>query len=63
VSAVDSSEEQLPRKFDRYDLLKKIATGGMAEIYLAKQSGMEGFEKVVVLKRILAHLAQDEEFV
>ncbi len=55
--------EILPRKFDRYLLLKKIATGGMAEIYLAKQSGLEGFEKVVVLKRILSHLAQDEEFV
>ena len=56
-------DEQLPRKFDRYELLKKLATGGMAEIFLAKQSGLEGFEKVVVLKRILPHLAQDEEFV
>ena len=56
-------DEVLPRKFDRYELLRKLATGGMAEIYLAKQSGLEGFEKVVVLKRILAHLAQDEEFV
>lgn len=59
----EPGEEHLPRKFDRYDLLKKLATGGMAEIYLAKQSGLEGFEKVVVLKRILSHLAQDEEFV
>ena len=57
------SDEQLPRRFDRYDLLRKLATGGMAEIYLAKQSGLEGFEKVVVLKRILSHLATDEEFV
>ena len=61
--AAGGSDEQLPRKFDRYDLLKKLATGGMAEIFLAKQSGLEGFEKVVVLKRILGHLAQDEEFV
>jgi serine/threonine protein kinase len=52
-----------PRHIDRYELLKKLATGGMAEIFLAKQSGLEGFEKVVVLKRILSHLAQDEEFV
>ncbi|MCC7072905.1 MAG: protein kinase [Deltaproteobacteria bacterium] len=62
-SAESSGDEQLPRKFDRYELLKKLATGGMAEIFLAKQSGLEGFEKVVVLKRILPHLAQDEEFV
>ncbi|MBI1946588.1 MAG: serine/threonine protein kinase [Deltaproteobacteria bacterium] len=62
-SGESSGDEQLPRKFDRYELLKKLATGGMAEIFLAKQSGLEGFEKVVVLKRILPHLAQDEEFV
>jgi serine/threonine protein kinase len=63
LRSAESGDELLPRKFDRYDLLKKLALGGMAEIYLAKQSGLEGFEKVVVLKRILGHLAQDEEFV
>ena len=57
-SSEGGGDEQLPRKFDRYELLKKLATGGMAEIFLAKQSGLEGFEKVVVLKRILPHLAQ-----
>lgn len=56
-------EDDLPRRIDRYEPLKKLATGGMAEIYLAKQSGLEGFEKVVVLKRILPHLASDDEFV
>ncbi|MBI4816260.1 MAG: protein kinase [Deltaproteobacteria bacterium] len=35
----------------------------MAELFLAKQVGMEGFEKVVALKRILAHLAYDEDFI
>ena len=35
----------------------------MAELFLAKQVGMEGFEKVVAIKRILAHLAYDEEFI
>ena len=57
------SDDSFPKMIDRYELLKKLATGGMAEIFLAKQSGLEGFEKVVVLKRILGHLAQDEEFV
>jgi len=49
--------------FGRYQLLKKLAAGGMAEVYLARQSGLEGFEKLVVIKRILPHLAGDEEFV
>tara|TARA_Y100001954_G_C15797241_1_gene598299 strand:- start:344 stop:2344 length:2001 start_codon:yes stop_codon:yes gene_type:complete len=52
-----------PRTIDRYEILGKLAEGGMAEIFLAKQSGMEGFEKVVVLKCILPSLIDDEEFI
>ena len=48
---------------NKYALLKKLASGGMAEVFLAKQIGLDGFEKLVVLKRILPHLAEDEEFV
>jgi serine/threonine-protein kinase len=44
-------------------LLKRIATGGMAELFLARQVGAGGFEKLVVVKRILEHLSTDEEFV
>jgi serine/threonine protein kinase len=47
----------------RYSLLAKIATGGMAEIWLAKQAGPRGFEKVVVIKRIVDSLSQDPDFV
>ena len=50
-------------QFGKYQLLKKIAAGGMAEIHLAKQRGMEGFEKIVVIKMILPNLANNEEFV
>jgi serine/threonine protein kinase len=50
-------------RIGRYELLKRLATGGMAELFLAKASGIEGFEKVLVLKRILPHLATDSEFV
>lgn len=46
-----------------YILIEKISTGGMAEVYKAKKKGVEGFEKVVALKRILPHLAEDEEFI
>jgi serine/threonine protein kinase len=47
----------------RYRVLRKIAHGGMAEIFLALQLGAEGFEKPVVLKRILPGLAADPSFV
>ncbi len=50
-------------RIGRYEVLRKIATGGMAELFLAKQVGMEGFERVVAIKRILAHLAYDQEFI
>ncbi len=47
----------------KYQLIEKIATGGMAEIYKAKQRGAVGFEKIVTIKKILPHLANDEEFI
>ncbi len=47
----------------KYEILRKLATGGMAEIYLARARGVAGFEKTVVLKRILPHVAEDEGFV
>ncbi len=52
-----------PQQFGRYYLTQKIAMGGMAEIFRAKSVGAEGFEKVVVIKRILPHFCEDESFV
>ncbi len=54
---------QLPQPFGKYILLNKIAMGGMAEIFRAKTLGAEGFEKEVVIKRILPHFTEDEAFV
>lgn len=47
----------------RYHVVSKIAHGGMAEIFLALRLGEEGFQKTVVLKRILPALAADPSFV
>ncbi|AKJ04417.1 serine/threonine-protein kinase [Archangium gephyra] len=47
----------------RYQLMGKLASGGMAEVYLAKAAGPMGFEKKLVVKRILPHLAEDSSFI
>jgi eukaryotic-like serine/threonine-protein kinase len=49
--------------FGKYTLVAKLATGGMAEIFLARLLSDGGFEKLVCIKRILPHLAKDPQFV
>ena len=46
----------------RYELLDRIAVGGMAEVFRAKALGAHGFEKTLAIKRILPELAKDPEF-
>lgn len=50
-------------RYGKYFLVRKIAEGGMAEIFLAKQVGAEGFERNVVIKRMLRYLSEDQSFV
>ena len=50
-------------EYGPYRLIERVAFGGMAEVFKAKRSGVEGFEKVVALKRILPHLSDNKEFV
>ncbi len=52
-----------PQRFGKYVLLRRLALGGMAEIFKAKAAGAEGFEKDLVVKRILPHYSDDETFV
>ncbi len=49
--------------FGQYELIELIATGGMAEVYKARMQGVEGFQKIVAIKRILPHLTDNDEFV
>jgi serine/threonine-protein kinase len=60
MEALQASEA---RRFGKYTLVAKLATGGMAEIFLARLHGDGGFEKLVCIKRILPHLARDPQFV
>ena len=48
--------------FGPYELVDRVAIGGMAEVFKAKRTGVEGFEKTVALKRILPHLSDNKEF-
>jgi len=51
------------KQFGKYRLIAHLATGGMAEIYLASQTALAGFEKLIVIKRILPNLSREQRFV
>ncbi len=52
-----------PEVYGKYYLVDKIAVGGMAEIFKAQTYSHGGFEKTLVIKRILAHLTDNEDFI
>ena len=47
----------------RYRVIKRLEAGGMAEVYLGEASSVEGFKKRVAIKRVLPHLAQNDNFI
>ena len=59
----DPSMEGMPLKFGKYTLIRKLASGGMAELFLAIQKSVAGFEKLLVIKRILPSMNQDKAFI
>ena len=58
-----SLSSPIPTRLGRYEIIGLLATGGMAEVHLARFMGPSGFERVVVIKRILPHLARERAFV
>jgi serine/threonine protein kinase len=51
------------QRIGRYEVVRRLALGGMAELFLGRVAGLSGFEKFVAVKRILPHLAGDQDFV
>jgi len=51
------------QRVDRYELIGEIASGGMATVYLARLTGVGGFQRFVAMKRLHPHLASEKEFV
>src|SRR5262245_22432890 len=53
----------MPALLGSYELVERLAVGGMAEVFLARKAGPQGYEKVAALKRILPHLGRHPDFV
>jgi TonB family protein len=63
VARIDDEEVVDGTKFGQYVLIEKIATGGMAEVWKARMRGVEGFQKIVAIKKILPHLSDNQDFI
>jgi serine/threonine protein kinase len=61
--AVSAPGVALGGPLEKYKIEKRLGFGGMSEVFLGRQIGLEGFEKAVVIKRMLPHLAKNENFV
>jgi len=62
-AATPTAPTSASQKTNEYQLLSKIASGGMAEVWKARLVGEKGFEKIVAIKKILPHLSDNQEFI
>ncbi|NOY91027.1 MAG: serine/threonine protein kinase [Deltaproteobacteria bacterium] len=60
---LEEPSKDMPSRFGRYRIFSKLAAGGMATVYLARTAHESGFEKIVALKVIHDHLADQKAFV
>jgi serine/threonine protein kinase len=56
-------ELTLPKRIGNYEILDRLAVGGMAEVLLGRAAGEGEFEKLVAIKRVLPHLAEEQAFI
>ncbi len=54
---------EAPHQQQRYRVLERLASGGMAEVFIAESAGIEGFKKRVAIKRVLPHLSEKKRFI
>src|SRR5262245_45738557 len=54
---------EAPHQQQRYRVIERLASGGMAEVFLAESAGIEGFKKQVAIKRVLPHLSEKKRFI
>jgi TonB family protein len=63
LAPVEDDEPLDGARFGQYVLVERIATGGMAEVWKARMRGVEGFQKIVAIKKILPHLSDNQDFI
>src|SRR5450432_4065254 len=56
-------ESSPPHQQQRYRVIEKLASGGMAEVFRAESEGLQGFKKQVAIKRVLPHLSEKKKFI
>src|SRR6059036_2655748 len=56
-------QPQQQHQQQRYRVIEKLASGGMAEVFRAESAGLEGFKKQVAIKRVLPHLSEKKKFI
>lgn len=60
---VSEEDSEAPSKIGRYGVIRRLGTGGMADVFLCRQSGMGGFDRQVVIKRIRSILRDREDVI